>query len=192
MAWCCVAGTPVWLWLCTGQQSAHTDMTKAHPLLHHRHPLNSQVDPKGLLNKVGIIKLKLLGSLTFTPNFLKVEQFPPALNLLCCLCFEEWEKDDQYNGSPPRPAPRGPRTPPGPPPPDDDDEEQVQVTGQNCAFALCYHIISATVRSWLINNDRDAALGRFMFLIIKHQSSIVHLNYIWKFYLEKIPRGCIR
>ncbi|XP_068180456.1 protein virilizer homolog isoform X2 [Antennarius striatus] len=41
---------------------------------------------------------------------------------------QEWEKDDQYNGSPPRPAPRGPRTPPGPPPPDDDDEEQVQVT----------------------------------------------------------------
>ncbi|XP_028436576.1 protein virilizer homolog [Perca flavescens] len=40
----------------------------------------------------------------------------------------QWEKDDQYNGSPPRPAPRGPRTPPGPPPPDDDDEEQVQVT----------------------------------------------------------------
>uniref|UniRef100_A0A3P8P3E8 Virilizer N-terminal domain-containing protein n=1 Tax=Astatotilapia calliptera TaxID=8154 RepID=A0A3P8P3E8_ASTCA len=37
---------------------------------------------------------------------------------------QEWEKDDQYNGSPPRPAPRGPRTPPGPPPPDDDDEEQ--------------------------------------------------------------------
>nr|XP_046254709.1 protein virilizer homolog isoform X2 [Scatophagus argus] len=43
---------------------------------------------------------------------------------------QEWEKDDQYNGSPPRPAPRGPRTPPGPPPPDDDDEEQVQVAGQ--------------------------------------------------------------
>ncbi|XP_077382365.1 protein virilizer homolog isoform X1 [Festucalex cinctus] len=41
----------------------------------------------------------------------------------------DWEKDDQYNGSPPRPAPRGPRTPPGPPPPDDDDEEQVQVPG---------------------------------------------------------------
>uniref|UniRef100_H3DLY9 Vir like m6A methyltransferase associated n=1 Tax=Tetraodon nigroviridis TaxID=99883 RepID=H3DLY9_TETNG len=41
---------------------------------------------------------------------------------------QEWEKDDQYNGSPPRPAPRGPRTPPGPPPPDDDDEEQVHVT----------------------------------------------------------------
>ncbi|KAK5922339.1 hypothetical protein CgunFtcFv8_019611 [Champsocephalus gunnari] len=41
---------------------------------------------------------------------------------------QEWEKDEQYNGSPPRPAPRGPRTPPGPPPPDDDDEEQVQVT----------------------------------------------------------------
>ncbi|CAL8290826.1 unnamed protein product [Merluccius merluccius] len=37
---------------------------------------------------------------------------------------QEWDKDDQYNGSPPRPAPRGPRTPPGPPPPDDDEEEQ--------------------------------------------------------------------
>ncbi|KAF7227300.1 protein virilizer homolog [Nothobranchius furzeri] len=41
--------------------------------------------------------------------------------------IKEWEKDDQYNGSPPRPAPRGPRTPPGPPPPDDDEEEQVPV-----------------------------------------------------------------
>ncbi|XP_030226037.1 protein virilizer homolog isoform X4 [Gadus morhua] len=37
---------------------------------------------------------------------------------------QEWDTDDQYNGSPPRPAPRGPRTPPGPPPPDDDEEEQ--------------------------------------------------------------------
>lgn len=44
--------------------------------------------------------------------------------------FPDWEKDDQYNGSPPRPAPRGPRTPPGPPPPDDDEEEQVPVAGQ--------------------------------------------------------------
>uniref|UniRef100_A0A673B5K4 Virilizer N-terminal domain-containing protein n=1 Tax=Sphaeramia orbicularis TaxID=375764 RepID=A0A673B5K4_9TELE len=44
---------------------------------------------------------------------------------------QEWEKDDQYNGSPPRQGPRGPRTPPGPPPPDDDDEEQVPVTGQS-------------------------------------------------------------
>ncbi|XP_028325916.1 protein virilizer homolog isoform X1 [Gouania willdenowi] len=41
---------------------------------------------------------------------------------------QEWENDDQYNGSPPRPAPRGPRTPPGPPPPDDDEEEQVPTT----------------------------------------------------------------
>ncbi|XP_013871078.1 protein virilizer homolog isoform X1 [Austrofundulus limnaeus] len=40
----------------------------------------------------------------------------------------EWEKEGQYNGSPPRPAPRGPRTPPGPPPPDDDEEEQVPMT----------------------------------------------------------------
>lgn len=41
---------------------------------------------------------------------------------------QEWEKDDHFNGSPPRQGPRGPRTPPGPPPPDDDDEEQVQMT----------------------------------------------------------------
>ncbi|XP_031692504.1 protein virilizer homolog isoform X3 [Oncorhynchus kisutch] len=41
---------------------------------------------------------------------------------------QEWDKEEQYNGSPPRPAPRGPRTPPGPPPPDDDDEEPVPVT----------------------------------------------------------------
>uniref|UniRef100_A0AAQ5ZEP6 Virilizer N-terminal domain-containing protein n=1 Tax=Amphiprion ocellaris TaxID=80972 RepID=A0AAQ5ZEP6_AMPOC len=41
---------------------------------------------------------------------------------------QDWEKDDHYNGSPPRPAPRGPRTPPGPPPPDDDEEEQVPMT----------------------------------------------------------------
>ncbi|XP_069050908.1 protein virilizer homolog isoform X2 [Lepisosteus oculatus] len=37
----------------------------------------------------------------------------------------DWDKEDQYNGSPPRPQPRGPRTPPGPPPPDDDEEEAV-------------------------------------------------------------------
>lgn len=36
----------------------------------------------------------------------------------------EEEKEDQYNGSPPRPQPRGPRTPPGPPPPDDDDDDE--------------------------------------------------------------------
>ncbi|XP_075682023.1 protein virilizer homolog isoform X2 [Rhinoderma darwinii] len=35
----------------------------------------------------------------------------------------EEDKEDQYNGSPPRPQPRGPRTPPGPPPPDDDDDD---------------------------------------------------------------------
>lgn len=60
-----------------------------------------------------------------------------VLKLLCSV-IEEWEKDDQYNGSPPRPAPRGPRTPPGPPPPDDDDEEQVHVTGLNCpVVSIC-------------------------------------------------------
>ncbi|XP_056142523.1 protein virilizer homolog [Lampris incognitus] len=50
---------------------------------------------------------------------------------------QEWDKDDQYNGSPPRPAPRGPRTPPGPPPPDDDDEEQVPVTVGVVKTELC-------------------------------------------------------
>ncbi|KAG7470064.1 hypothetical protein MATL_G00135290 [Megalops atlanticus] len=43
-------------------------------------------------------------------------------------CASDWDKEDQYNGSPPRPQPRGPRTPPGPPPPDDDEEETVPVT----------------------------------------------------------------
>ncbi|KAK7886771.1 hypothetical protein WMY93_026392 [Mugilogobius chulae] len=41
---------------------------------------------------------------------------------------EQWEKDEHYNGSPPRLGPRGPRTPPGPPPPDDDDDEQLPMT----------------------------------------------------------------
>ncbi|XP_042319086.1 protein virilizer homolog isoform X2 [Sceloporus undulatus] len=38
------------------------------------------------------------------------------------------EKEDQFNGSPPRPQPRGPRTPPGPPPPDDDEDEPMPVS----------------------------------------------------------------
>ncbi|XP_051574611.1 protein virilizer homolog [Myxocyprinus asiaticus] len=41
----------------------------------------------------------------------------------------EWDNEEQYNGSPPRPQPRGPRTPPGPPPPDDDDEEALPASG---------------------------------------------------------------
>ncbi|XP_075069911.1 protein virilizer homolog isoform X2 [Mixophyes fleayi] len=41
----------------------------------------------------------------------------------------EEDKEDQYNGSPPRPQPRGPRTPPGPPPPDDDDDEPMPAAG---------------------------------------------------------------
>ncbi|XP_069076585.1 protein virilizer homolog isoform X1 [Pleurodeles waltl] len=36
-------------------------------------------------------------------------------------------KEEPYSGSPPRPQPRGPRTPPGPPPPDDDEEEPMPV-----------------------------------------------------------------
>lgn len=70
----------------------------------------------------------------------------PSVLFVFCFVFLEWEKDDQYNGSPPRPAPRGPRTPPGPPPPDDDDEEQVPVTGLNCTSVLCMllHYIHCT------------------------------------------------
>uniref|UniRef100_A0AAY5EJG6 Virilizer N-terminal domain-containing protein n=1 Tax=Electrophorus electricus TaxID=8005 RepID=A0AAY5EJG6_ELEEL len=41
----------------------------------------------------------------------------------------EWENEEQFNGSPPRPQPRGPRTPPGPPPPDDDDDDTLPVPG---------------------------------------------------------------
>lgn len=41
------------------------------------------------------------------------------------------EKEDQFNGSPPRPQPRGPRTPPGPPPPDDDEDEPMPLPGIN-------------------------------------------------------------
>ncbi|XP_017309042.1 protein virilizer homolog isoform X2 [Ictalurus punctatus] len=41
----------------------------------------------------------------------------------------EWDNEEQFNGSPPRPQPRGPRTPPGPPPPDDDDEDALPVPG---------------------------------------------------------------
>ncbi|XP_069477471.1 protein virilizer homolog [Ambystoma mexicanum] len=36
-------------------------------------------------------------------------------------------KEEPFSGSPPRPQPRGPRTPPGPPPPDDDEEEPMPV-----------------------------------------------------------------
>ncbi|XP_048385433.1 protein virilizer homolog isoform X1 [Stegostoma tigrinum] len=44
----------------------------------------------------------------------------------------DWDKEDQYNENPPRPQPRGPRTPPGPPPPDDDEEETLpQTLGPN-------------------------------------------------------------
>lgn len=48
---------------------------------------------------------------------------------LLCVCVSEWDNEEQFNGSPPRPQPRGPRTPPGPPPPDDDDEDALPVPG---------------------------------------------------------------
>lgn len=47
-----------------------------------------------------------------------------------CKSIAEWENEEQFNGSPPRPQPRGPRTPPGPPPPDDDEEEALPAPGQ--------------------------------------------------------------
>lgn len=45
------------------------------------------------------------------------------------VCVSEWDNEEHFNGSPPRPQPRGPRTPPGPPPPDDDEEDALPVPG---------------------------------------------------------------
>ncbi|XP_076868822.1 protein virilizer homolog isoform X2 [Brachyhypopomus gauderio] len=54
------------------------------------------------------------------------QQHPPASKRTI---KHEWENEEQFNGSPPRPQPRGPRTPPGPPPPDDDDDDTLPVSG---------------------------------------------------------------
>jgi len=54
------------------------------------------------------------------------------------------EKEDQFNGSPPRPQPRGPRTPPGPPPPDDDEDEPMPVSGRmrtNCVLCAAHQYL---------------------------------------------------
>lgn len=54
------------------------------------------------------------------------------------------EKEDQFNGSPPRPQPRGPRTPPGPPPPDDDEDEPMPVSGRmrtDCVLSAAHHCL---------------------------------------------------
>lgn len=54
------------------------------------------------------------------------------------------EKEDQFNGSPPRPQPRGPRTPPGPPPPDDDEDEPMPVSGRmrrDCVLFAAHHCL---------------------------------------------------
>uniref|UniRef100_A0AAR2JV08 Virilizer N-terminal domain-containing protein n=1 Tax=Pygocentrus nattereri TaxID=42514 RepID=A0AAR2JV08_PYGNA len=53
----------------------------------------------------------------------------------------EWENEEQFNGSPPRPQPRGPRTPPGPPPPDDDDEDALPVPG----LCICHYACLANI-----------------------------------------------
>lgn len=113
------------------------DMTKAHLLHLHPHHPNNPVGPKGSLSKVGMQKKsKPFPSSHIPTRLVKLEQpLTDHIWLLYCLYVSDWEKDDQYNGSPPRPAPRGPRTPPGPPPPDDDDEEQVPVTGQKCGVS---------------------------------------------------------
>lgn len=57
------------------------------------------------------------------------------------------EKEDQFNGSPPRPQPRGPRTPPGPPPPDDDEDEPIPVSGTirtDCVSSAGHHCLVET------------------------------------------------
>lgn len=57
------------------------------------------------------------------------------------------EKEDQFNGSPPRPQPRGPRTPPGPPPPDDDEDEPIPVSGRirtDCVSSAAHHCLVET------------------------------------------------
>ena len=54
-----------------------------------------------------------------------------ALMSLFLIKSADGEKEDQFNGSPPRPQPRGPRTPPGPPPPDDDEDDPMPLPGRN-------------------------------------------------------------
>lgn len=57
------------------------------------------------------------------------------------------EKEEQFNGSPPRPQPRGPRTPPGPPPPDDDEDEPMPVSGsqEEILFLLLSYLRGKTL-----------------------------------------------
>lgn len=115
------------------------DMTKVHPLHLHLHRPNNPAGQRGSLSKVGMQKKKKKSKpfphSHIPTRLVKLEQpLTDHIWLLYCPYVSDWEKDDQYNGSPPRPAPRGPRTPPGPPPPDDDDEEQVPVTGQKCVL----------------------------------------------------------
>uniref|UniRef100_A0A3Q2ZQP3 Vir like m6A methyltransferase associated n=1 Tax=Kryptolebias marmoratus TaxID=37003 RepID=A0A3Q2ZQP3_KRYMA len=73
----------------------------------------------------------------------------------------EWEKDDQYNGSPPRPAPRGPRTPPGPPPPDDDEEEPVPMTGYSAKLLPCFNLPGDDGYEQISSDEDDLDNGSF-------------------------------
>ncbi|GCB67859.1 hypothetical protein scyTo_0010312 [Scyliorhinus torazame] len=57
----------------------------------------------------------------------------------------DWDKEEQYNENPPRPQPRGPRTPPGPPPPDDDEEETLPQTCKRKYLNSCHFLESLTL-----------------------------------------------
>lgn len=81
MAWCCGVGTPVLLWQYTGQQSDHTDTTKARLLLLHPHLLSSLVGPRGPPNKVGLTELKL--RLNFTDTEASKNQAGAETSVLC-------------------------------------------------------------------------------------------------------------
>ncbi|KAL8181917.1 UNVERIFIED_CONTAM: hypothetical protein K2H54_034355, partial [Gekko kuhli] len=74
-----------------------------------------------VFDRLGSLEYDENSSIIFRPN-----AKPTALKRTPKLA--DGEKEDQFNGSPPRPQPRGPRTPPGPPPPDDDEDEPMPVS----------------------------------------------------------------
>uniref|UniRef100_A0A4W3GYS8 Vir like m6A methyltransferase associated n=1 Tax=Callorhinchus milii TaxID=7868 RepID=A0A4W3GYS8_CALMI len=67
----------------------------------------------------------------------------------------DWDKEDQYNGSPPRPQPRGPRTPPGPPPPDDDEEETLTEI-----VSICFYFVDDGYEQISSDEDGIVDMGR--------------------------------
>lgn len=119
-----------------GQRNVLMDMIRAHPLPRHLRHHNNPAGPRGSLSKVGGFNSNDDDDGTCNIKT-RSRNYYQSINIISNTAhsFPDWEKDDQYNGSPPRPAPRGPRTPPGPPPPDDDEEEQVPVAGQFFHFS---------------------------------------------------------